>query len=148
MTSYYLNERMFNLVRGFIINLRKTRRLPAALPVRFAILRRGRGAKLQKSRSISARTADLSRSGLSLETSVIQIDNFHVSISADMASEQLLEIELALPARGILIEGRPLRYERREATEGNYLVGVQITAMSDEDRAVYEEYLKTAERKL
>jgi hypothetical protein len=144
MSHYYLSERMFNLVRGFISNRRKTRRIPANLPVRFLIVRHGRAGKVQKSRGISARTSDLSSSGLSIETSVIQIDNFHVSLSADMASEQFLEIELALPECGIRIEGLPLRYQRKEATEGNYIVGVKITAMSDEDRAVYERYLKAA----
>jgi hypothetical protein len=144
MGNYYLGEHMFNLVRGFIHNRRKTRRVPARLPVRFLIVRQGRAVKMQKSRWISARTSDLSSSGLSIETSVIQIDNFHVSISADMASQQLLEIELALPERGIRIEGLPLRYQRKEATEGNYIVGVKITTMSDEDREVYEQYLKAA----
>ncbi len=144
MSNYYLGERMFNLVRGFLGNRRKKRRIPARLPVQFSIVRHARAGKVQKSRSISARTSDLSSSGLSIETSVIQIDNFHVSLSADMTSAQCLEIELALPERGIRLEGMPLRYQRQEASKGNYIVGVKITVMSDEDRAVYERYLKTA----
>lgn len=146
MSNYYLGERMFNLVRGFLGNRRKSRRIPVRLPVQFSIVRQPRASKVQKSRIISARTSDLSSSGLAIETSVIQIDNFHVSHSADMTSEQLLEIELALPERGIRLEGIPLHYQRKEATTGNYIVGVKITAMSDEDRAVYERYLKTAEK--
>ena len=146
MTKQPLSDRMFNFVRGFITNRRVTKRTPAKLPVRFAIIRQGRGIKAQKSRSISASTADLSRTGLSIESSVIQVDSFHISISADMASDQLLDIELTLPERGIRIEGRPLRYDRKEPREGNYIVGVQITSMSDEDRAAYEEYLKAAEK--
>lgn len=146
MGNYYLGERMFNLMRGFINNRRKTRRMLARLPVRFFIVQRNRAGKVRKSRSITARTADLSSSGLSIETSVIQIDNFHVSLSSDMASELFLEIELALPERGIRIEGLPLRYQRKEATEGNYIVGVKINAMPSEDREVYERYLKTAEK--
>lgn len=146
MSNYYLGEHMFNFVRGFIANRRKKRRIVAKLPVQFSIVRQPRASKAQKSRSISARTSDLSSSGLSLETSIIQIDNFHVSLSADMASEQFLEIELALPERGIRIQGAPLRYQRKEASKGNYIVGVKITSMSDEDREVYERYLKTAEK--
>lgn len=146
MGNYYLGERMFNLVRGFIGNRRKKPRTAVRLPVQFSIVRHPRASKVQKSRSISARTSDLSSSGLAIETSVIQIDNFHVSHSADMTSEQFLEIELALPERGVRLEGIPLHYQRKEATTGNYIVGVKITAMSDEDREVYERYLKTAEK--
>jgi hypothetical protein len=148
MPGYRLSDRVFNLVRGFISNRRKTPRLSVALPLRFAIVRQGRGLKARRSRSISARTFDLSETGLAIETSVVQIDNFHVSLSADMASEQFLEIELALPERGILIEGVPLRYQRKDRNEGNYIVGVKITRMSDEDRAVYERYLKETGKKL
>src|SRR5437868_13005731 len=114
MSNYYLGEHMFNFVRGFIANRRKKRRVMARLPVQFSIVRRPRTSKVQKSRSISARTSDLSSGGLSIETSIIQIDNFHVSLSADMASDQFLEIELALPERGIRIQGIPLHYQRKE----------------------------------
>lgn len=147
MHHLHLSDRMLNLVRGFIINRRVTKRTPAVVPVRFAILRQGRGIKPRQSRTISARTADLSATGLSIETSVVQIDGFHISISADMASEQVLEIEMALPDHTIHLRGLPLRYERRGVKEGNYLVGVKIIEMSDEDRAVYEAYLKEAEKK-
>jgi c-di-GMP-binding flagellar brake protein YcgR len=147
MNSYYLSDRMLNLVRGFIINRRKARRISVRLPLRFAITRQGRGLKAQKSRSISAQTFDLSSTGLGIETSVIQIDSFHVSISADMASDQRLDIELELPDRLIRIEARPIRYERKDATEGNYIVGVQIALMSEEDREAYEAYLKVAEKR-
>ena len=146
MSNYYLGEHMFNFVRGFIANRRKKRRVMARLPVQFSIVRRPRTSKVQKSRSISARTSDLSSGGLSIETSIIQIDNFHVSLSANMASDQFLEIELALPERGIRFQGIPLHYQRQEATKGNYIVGVKITEISDEDREVYERFLKTSEK--
>jgi hypothetical protein len=148
MANYYLGDRVLNLVRVFISNRRKTPRLPAHLPLRFAIRRQTRGLKEQRSRPISARTADLSRSGLSIETSVIQIDGFHVSISADMASEQMLEIELELPEHTIHIQGLPLRHERKGSPNGNYIVGVKILSMPDEDRAIYEAYLKAEWKKL
>ncbi len=147
MTRHYLSNQMLNLVRGYFINRRLTRRVPAVLPVRFTVIRRGRTIKTQRSRSISAFTADLSRTGLSIETSVIQIEGFHISISSDMASEQFLEIELSLPERCIRIEGRPLRYERKASKAGNYIVGVKILSMSDEDRRAYEEYLGRAEKR-
>ncbi len=133
---------MFNLVRSFISNRRAARRILSALPVRFSIVRQSSASKTHRSRSIAASTTDISRSGLAISTSVIQIDNFHISMSSDMTSEQFLDIELTLPELSVHIEGRPLRYDRRESEAGGYLVGVQIMRMSDEDRLVYEEYLK------
>lgn len=142
-----LSDRLSNLVRVVITNRRAARRIPFTLPVRFAVLRSNKASRMQKSRSVTACTYDLSRTGLSLATSLIQIDSFHVSLSADMSSEQLLEIVLELPEREITIYGRPLRYERRRLRYGNYIVGVKITSMSDEDRAAYEQFLKSAERR-
>jgi hypothetical protein len=137
---------MFAFVRSLLSNRRAARRFSTALPVRFSIVRQVSAREQRRSRSISATTTDLSQSGLALETSVIQVDNFHVSLSSDMTSKHFLEIELSLPERSVLIEGEPLRYERRASGKGNYLVGVKIIRMSAEDRLCYEEYLKQAGR--
>ncbi|HWQ36420.1 MAG TPA: PilZ domain-containing protein [Blastocatellia bacterium] len=146
MTRPTLSYRMLGLVRNLIHNRRAARRISSALPVRFSIVRLLSAAQSRRSRSISAITTDLSLSGLALETSVIQVDNFHVSLSSDMTSKQFLEIELDLPDRRIRIEGQPLRYERRNSGTGNYVVGVKIISMSPEDWQTYEEYLKEAGR--
>jgi hypothetical protein len=142
-----LSDRLSNLVRVVVTNRRAARRVLFTLPVRFAVLRTSKAVRAQRSRSVTAYTYDLSRTGISLETSLIQIDSFHVSLSADMASEQLLEIEMELPGRVITVYGLPLRYERRRLKHGNYIVGVKITSMSDEDRVAYEQFLKAAERR-
>jgi hypothetical protein len=141
-----LSDRLSNLVRVAFIDRRAARRVRLALPVSFAVLRTNKASRAQRSRSVTAHTYDLSRTGLSLETSLIQIDSFHISLSADMASEQVLEIELELPERVVRLFGLPLRYERR-LKHGSYIVGVKITGMSDEDRAAYEQFLKSAERR-
>lgn len=142
-----LSDRLSNIVRVAITNRRAARRIPLNLPVRFAIVRGNKNSRTQRSRSVSAYTSDLSRTGLSLETSLIQVDSFHVSLSADMSSEQLLEISLELPEREIIFYGLPLRYERKRLRHGTYLVGVKITSMSDDDRSAYESFLKTAEKR-
>jgi hypothetical protein len=146
MTRPTLSYRVLGLVRNLIHNRRAARRISSALPVRFSIVRLLSATQSRRSRSVSAVTTDLSLSGLALETSVIQVDNFHVSLSSDMTSKQFLEIELDLPDRRIMIEGQPLRYERRDSGTGNYVVGVKIIRMSPEDRLIYEEYLKQAGR--
>lgn len=137
---------MLGIVRKWIINRRAAQRVERSLPVRFSIVRQVSAKQTRRSRSVTALTTDLSESGLALETSVIQVDNFHISMSSDMTSEQLLEIELSLPERTVRMEGKPLRYERRNTANGGYLVGVKITSMSAEDREAYNEYLKQARR--
>lgn len=146
MTRQTISDRMLGLVRRFILNRRAARRVSSSLPVRFAIVSQTSGGDLRRSRTITAVTTDLSRSGLALVTGVIQVDNFHVSLSADMTARQYLAIELELPERTILIEGLPLRYERRKSGGGNYVVGVKILRMSDEDRQAYETWLAQAGR--
>ncbi len=146
MTRQPFGARMLNLLRSFISNRRASRRVCSALPVHFSIVRRISPGQLRRSREITGHTTDLSQSGMAIETSVIRVDNFHIAQSSDMASEQFLDIELALPEHDIHLEGKPLRYERRESATGNYLVGIKIVWMSEEDRKSYEEYLKQAGR--
>lgn len=142
-----LSDRLSQLVRVAFIDRRAARRVNVAVAARFAVLRSNKASRLQRSRSVAAYTHDLSRTGIALETSLIQIDSFHISLSADMASEQLLEIVLELPEREVAILGVPLRYERKRMKHGNYIVGVKITSMSDEDRAAYEQFLRTADKR-
>ena len=146
MTRSLFSHRLPGFLRSLIFNRRAARRISLSLPVRFSIVCEHSATQPRRSRSITAITTDLSQSGLALETSIIQIDNFHVTHSSDMTSKQFLEIELDLPDRSITIEGQPLRYERRASGRGNYLVGVKIIGMSDEDRMIYEAYLKHAGR--
>lgn len=133
-------------MRGLISNRRASRRVCSDLPVHFSIVRRISPSQVRRSRAITGHTTDLSQSGLAIETSIIRIDNFHISQSFDMASEQFLDIELALPEHDIHLEGKPLRYEHRNSQTGNYLVGIKIIRMSEEDRKTYEEYLMEAGR--
>ena len=146
MTRPLLSHWLRGFIRSLLFNRRAARRISLSLPVRLAIVRQHSAAQSRRSRSIAAITTDLSQSGLALETSIIRIDNFHVTHSSDMTSKQFLEIELDLPDRSITLEGQPLRYERRTTGRGSYLVGVKIISMSDEDRLTYEAYLKQADR--
>ncbi|HEX4949936.1 MAG TPA: PilZ domain-containing protein [Blastocatellia bacterium] len=141
MSNPNITQRLSNLVRVAFANRRGARRIPVSLPIKFAIVCQQKGLVIGKSRSISARTVDISRNGLSFETNSIQIDGLHVSVSPDANIYKLLELEVVLPEKGIQLKGLPLRYERDKET-GKFVVGLKITAMPPEDRKAYEAFLK------
>lgn len=141
MSSQNLGQRLSSLVRVALANRRGSRRIPVSLPMKFAIVCQQKGVVIGKSRSVSARTVDVSRNGLSFETNSIQIDGLHVSVSPETNIHKMLELELALPEKGIQLKGLPLRYERNTET-GKFTVGVKITAMPPEDRKAYEAFVK------
>ena len=141
MSSQNLGQRLSSLVRVALANRRGSRRIPVSLPMKFAIVCQHKGVVIGKSRSVSARTVDISRNGLSFETNSIQIDGLHVSVSPETNTHKMLELELALPEKGIQLKGLPLRYERDTET-GKFIVGVKITAMPPEDRKAYEAFVK------
>ncbi len=141
MSNQNLGQRLSTLVRVAFANRRGTRRIPVSLPIKFAIVCQQKGVVIGKSRSISARTVDVSKNGLSFETNSIQIDGLHVSVSPDANIYKLLELEVALPEKGIQLKGLPLRYERNKEN-GKFIVGLKITAMPPEDRKTYEAFVK------
>jgi hypothetical protein len=141
MSSQNLGQRLSSLMRVALANRRGSRRIPVSLPIKFAIVCQQKGIVIGKSRSVVARTVDVSRNGLSFETNSIQIDGLHVSVSPEANIHKLLELEVALPEKGIQLKGLPLRYERHKET-GRFIVGVKITAMPPEDRKAYEAFVK------
>lgn len=141
MSNQNLGQRLSSLVRMAFANRRSSRRIAVTLPIKFAIVCQQKGIIIGKSRSVNARTIDISRNGISFETNSIQIDGLHVSVSPDSNIYKLLELEVALPAKGIQLKGLPLRYERNADT-GKFIVGLKITAMPPEDRKAYEAFVK------
>jgi hypothetical protein len=92
--------------------------------------------------NLVGQTRDISATGLGLVIPVEQIDEKYLT-----GEESVLQVELYLPTGPIEIRARPVRCERLSETgetsifpEG-YLIGAQITEVSDPDRFI--EYLKT-----
>lgn len=141
MSNQNLGQRLTNLVRVAFANRRGGRRLPVALPMRFTIVCQQKGVVIGKTRSVSARSVNLSRNGLSFESNTIQIEGMHIALNADSSIYKTLELEIALPERGIQLKGVPQWYERNKET-GKYIVGVKILAMPPEDRKIYENFLR------
>jgi hypothetical protein len=50
---------------------------------------------------------------------------------------------LKLPTGNVEIHGTPVRYSplEEEGTDTGYIIGVQITTMSDQDRALFNAYM-------
>ncbi len=142
MSSQGIGTKLSNFMREALANRRTTRRFQVALQLRFVVVHQSKGLAVQKSRAISACTVDLSKNGLSIKTSNITVDGMHVSVSPDTNLHKVLELELMLPERKIILKGTPMRY--RKLDDGNnFVVGVKITAMPPEDRKVYDAYLKS-----
>jgi hypothetical protein len=100
------------------------------------------GSAPPQSLNLVGQTRDISATGLGLVIPVEQIDEKYLT-----GEESALRVELYLPTGPIEIRAKPVRCERLSETplksifpEG-YLIGAQITEVSDPDRFI--EYLKT-----
>jgi hypothetical protein len=81
-------------------------------------------------------TRDVSESGLALILPTIRIGEHYL-----MGEGRTLRITLEFPTGPLQLDAVPVRYERLEEneTEKGYLVGVQITEITDHDRARFNE---------
>lgn len=101
---------------------------------------RAEAAGTRKPLDLRGYTRDISEIGLALVVPGIHIHESYVS------GRTLLEVKLELPGAPVMIEARPVRYERvdmaGEKGEKGTLICVQITGMRDRDRASYTKYLR------
>jgi hypothetical protein len=125
-------------LRRYISNRRRAVRLRHRLPFSLSLVddRLAKGSR--KPRSIDGHTLDISASGVALIVTVIRIGDQYLA-----GENRRLLINLELPAGPVAIEATSVRYERLDESESEmgYLIGVNITAMSESDRARYDEYI-------
>jgi c-di-GMP-binding flagellar brake protein YcgR len=119
---------------------RESPRLEANLQARleFSVLLReadvGAGG-VQHMRAVAGHTLNLSAGGLAVVLHAQKIDEQYLS-----GGEGSMSIELDLPNGGsIEIQATPVRYEKRD---DGYVIGAQISEMSERDRELFEEYLQ------
>ena len=119
---------------------RQSPRLDANLQARldFSVLLREADAGvggIQHMRAVAGHTLNVSAGGLAVVLHAQKIDEQYLS-----GGEGSMSIELDLPNGGsIEIEATPVRYEKRA---DGYLIGAQISEMSERDRELFEEYLQ------
>jgi PilZ domain len=90
-------------------------------------------------------TRDVSETGLGMVLQEIRISSFNITRPG-----RTLRIMLGIPGAPVELHGVAAHYVQLEAdaeTEGGYLVGVQITDMSERDRSRYQDFLQSMKSK-
>jgi hypothetical protein len=92
---------------------------------------------------LECRTRDLSESGVGVVAGSI-----YVGYTCVVDEERTLLVRLALPAGEIEMEATSAHYLRLDSGTGEpvYLIGLRIASMSEEDRALYNNYLEELSR--
>jgi hypothetical protein len=129
-------------LRQFVGNRRSARRFEVRLgcTVRLASAQSGTNGAARHSVSLEGEARDASATGLGLLVPAIHIEGHYLT-----GAGSTLLIELELPdATTIHMQAVAVRYERVEQAQErtNYLVGVRLTGMSEEDSERFEAYLK------
>ncbi len=117
---------------------RQSPRLEANLQARleFSVLLREADARsgVQHMRAVAGHTVNISAGGLAVMLYAQNIDAQYLN-----GGEGSMSIELDLPNGGsVEIQATPVRHEKRD---DGYLIGAQISDMSERDRELFDEYL-------
>ena len=119
---------------------RQSPRLDANLQARleFSVLLREADAGatgVQHMRAVAGHTLNVSAGGLAVMLHAQKIDEQYLS-----GAEGSMSIELDLPNGGsVEIQATPVRYQKHE---DGYLIGAQITEISERDRELFDDYLR------
>jgi PilZ domain len=92
---------------------------------------------------LDCRTRDLSETGVGLIAGAI-----YLGYTCVVDEGRALHFTLELPAGAVVMEATPAHYLRLDAggAEPTYLIGLRITSMTDEDRALYNGFLEELSR--
>ncbi len=88
---------------------------------------------------MSGQTVDMSKTGIGFMVSAIRIKEHYL-----VGQDRVLNVEIDLPREKVHMQVVGRRYERdaiHESTE-RYVVGAEIVSISDEDREIYEHFLR------
>ena len=131
-------RRIASRLRHLFGDRRHARRVTAHLPITVGPtgLRTGNGFRRQV--SLQGHTLDISTSGLALIVPAIRIGEHYLT-----GEDRLLWLKLELSEQTIDMQVTPVRYESLDTheRERGYLIGVRITDISDEHRAIYNQYV-------
>ena len=125
-------------VRIYISDRRQSPRLRIRLLFSLSISRGARGNGSQREHMLKGHTRDISAHGLGLTVSQVHLDGYHLA-----AEERQLQLTLELPDGPVSMIVVPCRYEMLDESElgCKYLLGVQITQLSDADRDRYLSFI-------
>src|SRR6266852_3674999 len=129
---------VFSRMQTYVQDRRHPPRLRIRLLFTVSLCRKSHGKGLRPECALKGYTRDLSAGGLALNLPQAQLDGNYLA-----AEHREVTLKLALTTGPISMLVIPRRYERLEQAElgGKYLIGVQITEISDEDRKRYLSFI-------
>ncbi len=128
-------------LRQYFGNRRREKRQRVRLPFSLSLPSPAKGLNgARRINCMDGHTLDLNATGLSLITPRITLGEHHL-----VGENRGLNVKLELPLGPVEMQVIPVRYECLEdhESETGYLIGVQILAMTEEDRARFAEYVST-----
>ena len=125
---------VFSRVQTYVQDRRHPARLRVRLLFTVSLCRKSHGKGLRPEPALKGHTRDLSAGGLALNLPQVHLDGHYLA-----AEDREVKLKLELPTGPISMLVIPRRYERLEQAElgCKYLIGAQITEISDEDRKRY-----------
>ena len=134
----HLIRSVFSRMQTYVQDRRYPPRLRVRLVFTVSLCRKSHGKGLRPEPGLKGHTRDLSAGGLALNLPQVHLDGHYL---ADEDREVNLKLEL--PTGPVSLRAIPRRYERLEQAElgCKYLIGVQITEISDEDRKRYLSFI-------
>jgi hypothetical protein len=137
-----------NRLRAYMGNRRRAPRYVAHLEAGLALSVSMPSAKMSATQAeasgrplkLAGYTRDISATGLALIVPTIRVGGQYLT-----GENRTLQIMLKLPTGNVEIHGTPVRYSplEEEGTDTGYIIGVQITTMSDQDRALFNAYMES-----
>jgi len=129
---------VFSRMQTYVQDRRHPPRLPVRLLFTVSLCRKSHGKGLRPEPALEGHTRDLSTGGLALKLPQVHLDGHYLA-----AEDREVKLKLELPTGPISMLVIPRRYERLEQAELSckYLIGVQITEISDEDRKRYLSFI-------
>ena len=130
-----------NRLREMVGNRRRAPRLQArAVVIVSLVVARVASRTPPNLPTIAGHTRDISATGLALIVPIIRIGERYLT-----GEDHLLNITLKLPAGAVQLQASPMRYEQLDEDDPDtgYLIGVHIKEMSDRDRTIFTDYLRT-----
>src|SRR6266852_6370658 len=129
---------VFSRMQTYVQDRRHAPRLRVRLLFTVSLCRKSHGKGLRPECALKGYTRDLSAGGLALKLPQVHLDGHYLA-----AEDREVKLKLDLPTGPISMLVIPRRYERLEQAElgCRYLIGVQITEISDEDRKRYLSFI-------
>ena len=120
----------------FIVDRRGEPRVSVRLPFSISIQGTNGNGNGGRERLLEGHTRDISASGLGLIVNTVRIDSYYIFVDG-----RPRKLVLRLPNGPVNMLVLPVRSERLGDTGAGYIIGAKITAIGEEDRQRYLEYL-------